>query len=459
MIIKIIDNSPKNGKNGTATGAVNYVLSSRDWKGNLRDNEPEILDGDADYTRLVDSIVKNEHKCISGAICFAPDEKLTKEQKLEVIEEFKRTFLGNMKDRVNCLFVEHREDDGDHIHFIINKIDLKTNKAYNPFPPGSQTMDLRKCFTTIQNHKYGFNQVIADPMKLILSNGEKKAKLYGDYKTKFSKLFDKENLHKACVDLVKKGVVKNKDELVKFLQEEMGYKIYSNKNNIVVYNDNVKMVLKGSIYQNNDLSYKEIKDGFDKWKQGKANNDVDIGKQLEQLNRLVKLRDDYNEKRFTAKPSKQVKFKNLPITDGGSSSGGSAGGVRPGSPTLPPTEQPKTVSSPVLEGSSELMSAKNSNGQGSSSENSPRGATAGGSSSGASGGSAVFVSTSAIDTAKAKLANATTLEEKLKAQYELSKAMADYESQMASAKAEDEKRLLAEQELKRLSELNKEVKL
>lgn len=222
------------------------------------------------------------------------------------------------------------------------------------------------------------------------------------------------------------------------------------------------MVLKGSIYQNNDLSYKEIKDGFDKWKQGKANNDVDIGKQLEQLNRLVKLRDDYNEKRFTAKPSKQVKFKNLPITDGGSSSGGSAGGVRPGGPTLPPTEQQTRASSPVLEGSSELMSAKNSNGQGSSSENSPRGATAGGSSSGASGGSggsAVFVSTSAIDTAKAKLANAKTLTERIQAQYELSKAIAEHDTAMASAKAEDEKRLLAEQELKRLAELNKEIKL
>lgn len=71
----------------------------------------------------------------------------------------------------------------------------------------------------------------------------------------------------------------------------------------------------------------------------------------------------------------------------------------------------------------------------------------------------MFVSTSAIDTAKAKLANAKTLTERIQAQYELSKAIAEHDTAMASAKAEDEKRLLAEQELKRLAELNKEIKL
>ena len=459
MIIKIIDNSPKNGKNGTATGAVNYVLSMKDWKGNDRDNKPEILDGDADYTKLVDSIVKNQHKCISGVIGFAPDEHLTREQKLELIEEFKNTFLGNMKDRVNCLFVEHKEDDGDHIHFIINRIDLKTGKAYNPFSPGDTTMELRDCFMKIQRQKYGFNQVVADPMKLILKNGEKKAKLYSDYKTKFSNLFDKENIHKACIDLVKKGVVNNKEELVSFLQNEMGYKLYSNQNNIVILKNKEKIVLKGSIYQNNSLSYTKIKDDFDKWKQNKANSDVDINKQLEKLNRLVKSRDGYNEKRYTATPSKEVKFKNLPTR-----TRNELQAVRPGSPTLPPTQQAKTVSSPVLEGSSEPMAVKNSNGQGSSSENSPRGANTTafrsiGSSSIGGGGGSLNVSTSAIETAKAKLASAITWAERIQAQQELSKAMADYEFNLATARSENEKQALAELEQKRIAELNKENKL
>ncbi|MBG0863713.1 relaxase/mobilization nuclease domain-containing protein [Burkholderia sp. 9779_493] len=424
MIIKIIDNSPKKGKNGTATGAVNYVLSSHDHKKNERDFEPVVLDGDPQLTKDIDLLCsKFEHKCISGVISFAPDEKLTHEQKLQLIKEFKNTFLGNMKDRVNCLFVEHKEHDGEHIHFIINKIDLETGLAYNPFNPGDTTKELKECFVKIQNAKHGFNQVVADPYKLKLSNGEKKAKLYSEYKTKFSNLYTKENIHKACVDLIKNGVVKNKEELVKFLQEDMGYKLYNNQSNIVILKDNTKIVLKGAIYQNNNNSYADIRKGFVDWKQGKA-NEVDITKQIEKLNRLVKVRDDFNEGRYTAKQHKEVKFKNVSNKQAETSSRT----VSPGRTTQPPTQQPKAGSSPVSGGSSEPMQAKTSNGQGFTGANEGRSADttafraigAGGSLGGAM----------AVAKAKSKLANAKTIEERINAEYELAIAQAEYEKQL-----------------------------
>ena len=89
MIIKLIDNSRKNGKNGTATGAVNYVLSSKDWKGEKRECEPRVLEGNPQLTKDIDMLVKNnEQKCISGVIAFAKNEKLTDEQKRELIKDF-----------------------------------------------------------------------------------------------------------------------------------------------------------------------------------------------------------------------------------------------------------------------------------------------------------------------------------------------------------------------------------
>ncbi|HDR9191927.1 TPA: relaxase/mobilization nuclease domain-containing protein [Burkholderia vietnamiensis] len=424
MIIKIIDNSPKNGKNGTATGAVNYVLSSHNHKHEERDFEPVVLDGDPQTTKDIDLICsKFEHKCVSGVLAFSPDEKLTHEQKLELIKEFKKTFLGNMKDRVNCLFVEHKEHDGEHIHFIINKVDLETGKAFNPFPPGAITKELKECFVKIQNAKHGFNQVVADPYKLKLSDGEKKAKLYSDYKTKFSNLYTKENIHKACVDLIRNGVVKNKEELVKFLQEDMGYKLYNNQSNIVILKDNTKIVLKGAIYQNNNTSYQDIRKGFVEWKQGKA-NEIDINKQIEQLNKLVKLRDDFNEKRYTAKPHKEVKFKHV----SNRATETSSRTVSPGRTTQPPTQQSKGGSSPVSGGSSNPMQAKTSNGQGSTGANEGRSAEttafraigAGGSLGGAM----------AVAKAKSKLANAKTIEERINAEYELAIAQAEYDKQL-----------------------------
>lgn len=424
MIIKIIDNSPKKGKNGTATGAVNYVLSSHDHKKNERDFEPVVLDGDPQLTKDIDLLCsKFEHKCISGVISFAPDEKLTHEQKLQLIKEFKNTFLGNMKDRVNCLFVEHKEHDGEHFHFIINKIDLETGKAYNPFNPGDTTKELKECFVKIQNAKHGFNQVVADPYKLKLSNGEKKAKLYSEYKTKFSNLYTKENIHKACVDLIKNGVVKNKDELVKFLQEDMGYKLYNNQSNIVILKDNAKIVLKGAIHQNNNNSYADIRKSFVDWKQGKA-NEVDINKQIEKLNRLVKVRDEHNEKRYTAKPHKEVKFKNVSSRPTETSSRT----VSPGRTTQPPTQQPKAGSSPVSGGSSEPMQAKTSNGQGFTGANEGRSADTTAFRAIAGGGS--LGGAMAVAKAQSKLANAKTIEERVNAEYELAIAVAEYNKQL-----------------------------
>ncbi|MBY4720425.1 relaxase/mobilization nuclease domain-containing protein [Ralstonia mannitolilytica] len=456
MIIKLIDNSRKNGKNGTATGAVNYVLSSKDWKGEKRECEPMVLEGNPQLTKDIDMLVKNnEQKCISGVIAFAKNEKLTDEQKRELIKDFEKTFLGNMRGRVNCLYVEHKEEDGEHIHFIINKIDLKTNRSYNPFSPGKITKELRECFTAIQNNKYGFNQVIADPMKTILSNGEKKAKLYSDYKNKFASLYDKVNIDKACKDLVRKGVVKDKEGLVKFLQEDMGYKLYNNRNNIVILKDNAKIVLKGGIYQSGSLSYKEIKDGFDKWKQEQGNK-IDIDSRLEKLNKLVNLRDEYNSDRYKARPSKPVVFKNLPKQGKAQNELGTAQSSRT---TLPPTQAGKTAQTASYEDKpNHAQPTSNSNNKAGGGSTGSSGGSGGGSSNGG-GASGSNVSRSAIETAKGKLANATTWEERMRAQYELSKAERDYEFACASAIAEENKRLLAEQEQKRIEELNKEIKL
>lgn len=52
---------------GPSASAVNYCLSDYDHKGNLREVKPEILLGDAEYTKSLDSIAK---KATSGVIAF-----------------------------------------------------------------------------------------------------------------------------------------------------------------------------------------------------------------------------------------------------------------------------------------------------------------------------------------------------------------------------------------------------
>jgi len=413
MIIKIFKSS------GSATSAVNYVLSDKDWTGEKRHAEPKILSGDSHFTKMLDETIKNksQNKCISGAIAFADGENLEEKQKQEFIKEFEKTFFGNMDGKVNCLYVEHKEKNSFHIHFIINTIDLESKKVYNPFPPGDLTFKLKDSFCALQNHKFGFNQIVANPLKTKYSSNEIRASQYEKIKANFSQLDDKLNFDKACKGLVRQGIIKNRGELINFIENEQDLKVHRQGQDYisVTLKGGKQIRLKGWIDQNTDLSYKQIKENFEQWKQTQANN-IDVAKTEATLNKLIQIRNDYNEKRFKATPQRSdikiVRGLDKPQTPTRSA------------PTPNPTPSEKTAQNPVKPVLSQVQAIRNQASQVPSGTNATRSAT-GRALGGAGTPTAAISAGSAVDRAKARLANAKTIEERIQAEFELAVAIAN----------------------------------
>lgn len=315
MIIRIFDNKKDGVKyKPLATGAVNYVLSEKDWKGDVRSVKPRILEGDPHFTKELDKYAeKYSQPSISGSINFAKGEEITEEQKKQLLADFKENFLDVMESNANILFVEHRDKGNLEIHFVINCLAMmKDGKTlyYNPFPPkrnkdgsfngqDSMTTDLKDTFCKLKNHEFGFKQIIEDPSKTRLTNGEKKARQFN--KEDFINL-DKTKLDKAMKSIVKDGTVKNRDELLKFLHST-GYKVKTGTDYISIaikQEDGTEKFsrFRNGIYARNDeQSYKEAKKEFKEAKD-KTLTDQDIEKLQKQLERIVQIRSLHNVKRF-----------------------------------------------------------------------------------------------------------------------------------------------------------------
>lgn len=286
-------------RSGSIKSAINYFLSEKNSKKELRPHPPEIIKGDKALSIEVGKLTEhNTRQTVSGTIAFAEGEQLTKSQMLEVIEQFEKTFFGNMKDRVNAIYVLHQEKDRFHIHYAIPRIDLQTGKSYNPFPPGDETAKLMKDFSAKINHEYGFNQVEEKPFKPQKSKTQhliSKGQFSDEVKTL---LKSKSNFDKACQDLVKQGIVKNRKELIGFLKSN-GYELSRiNKDFISIKNhDGQNIRLRGGIYSS-DANYSEIKEKAAKPSQPKPLTPFDAQKLNSRIEWAISKRDEYNKGRY-----------------------------------------------------------------------------------------------------------------------------------------------------------------
>lgn len=305
MIIRIFKNT------SSAIGAVNYVLSEKDYTGKIRSVEPKILSGNPELTKQIDiySCSNFQHKSVSGVIAFADNEDITEKQKQELIDDFEKAFFGNAKDRVNALYVEHRDKGNLEIHFVINRVieTEKGAKSFNPFPPGKMTMDFKDCFCSLKNDVYGFNQIVENPLKTKFNVEEIKAISLNRHS--FKNLYDKIKIDKAIQDIVKNKIVKNKAELVKYLKDEIGLNVHRNGDDYIsIKTDNGKNIrLKGGIYSNHDnKNYSDVRIEYKEEKQKTFNKEETEKK----FNRILEARNNYNSKRYQLdKSSEAPKFK------------------------------------------------------------------------------------------------------------------------------------------------------
>lgn len=262
MIIKLFRHK------GPSASAVNYCMSDYDHTKKKREVSPRVLRGDPEYTKSLDKTTsKFSIQATSGVISFRDKENLTEGQKQKLIDDFEDTFIGTeLKNKVNCLYIEHWDKGNLEIHFIINNVAIDTKpKYFNPFPPGHQK--LSNAFAAKKNHEYGFEQIKQKSiLSLQHSSNEKKAleaKKDTGQKHNFYNLKTKTDLHKFLTNEIKQGNINNRQELIEFIQNDLQLELsrvgteYISIKSTDPNKQNIR--LRGDIYSDKgDKPYKEL---------------------------------------------------------------------------------------------------------------------------------------------------------------------------------------------------------
>jgi MobA/VirD2-like, nuclease domain len=238
------------GKNKVSR-VVNYVTGKKDANGNIRLGVT-VLRGDPKSVIAVGSGLSFETKYSAAIIAFHQEDQPTDEEINEVLDQFEKTcFAGLDRDRFSFLSVRHDEEKGGcHIHVVINKVDLKTGKHFNPAPPGWMTLfdPLRDHF----NYKYGWVRPDDPKRKRPLQLGNMTSVIkHVNPKIRLTRAHVKQNLHTVLHKRVKSEQIQDRNEMIEDIKE-LGFKITRKGENyltVIEENSGHKFRLKGKIYE------------------------------------------------------------------------------------------------------------------------------------------------------------------------------------------------------------------
>ncbi|GAA8860964.1 hypothetical protein DUHN8_15440 [Helicobacter pylori] len=113
---------------GDGDGSVNYLLNERVEQGTAK-----VLKGDANLTKSLLLSLTQKHKACVGCLSFE-EPNIDESLKYELMESFENALLTQkMQGRYNILWVEHTDKGRLELNFVIPKIDLERQKAFNPY--------------------------------------------------------------------------------------------------------------------------------------------------------------------------------------------------------------------------------------------------------------------------------------------------------------------------------------
>jgi len=265
MIVRFFNTGTSNGES-----AVRYLMRATDHAGNTRPEAPEVLEGSPEETLAIINSVGRVHKFASGCLAFRPEEKPTKAQLFNILDQFKAVVApGLAPEQFNALFVLHHEapdpksgQSGFHVHFLLpmtllGGVNAKgkrlAGKRWNPHPPGRQTIEVMSLFTQITNHVNGWQPFQEKPTRVGMDSLWRKA-THLDQKRKI------EILHAEVLKAIKGEQVHNRQELMTFMEDELGLTVTraSEKTVSVKFPGTHKAVrLRGAAYEYS-TDYKQI---------------------------------------------------------------------------------------------------------------------------------------------------------------------------------------------------------
>lgn len=122
---------------GTGGAAINYLLRL-DYPGR-KESPPEVLRGDPALTRALIDSQDRQWKFSAGVLSWGPEDVVTPEQESRLMDDFENTaFAGLEPDQFSILWVRHSHAGHHELHFVTPRMELRTGKALNAFPPGWQ---------------------------------------------------------------------------------------------------------------------------------------------------------------------------------------------------------------------------------------------------------------------------------------------------------------------------------
>ena len=295
---------------GSATSAVNYLLSDVDHEGHERTVLPEILFGDpTSFVAIADS-TKRQHKYTSGVIAFRDNEHITPDQLTSVIKAFRSTFLPGLKVDENFadFWVMHREKGNLELHFLYVNTEISSGSQLNIHPPGETNIRFFNTFTSVINHTFGFAQVVADPLKEALKPFEPRTSPNGKkYKKDGESLGTK--LHKQILD----GRISNRDQLLNFITD---HKVEVNRVGgdyitVIVPGAKKGIRLHGELFKENG-NYQQVIDAHHQSKVPLFLNQEQAEHKQRALAHHIQQRFEFNKKRYLSpkRSSKNAKFSN-----------------------------------------------------------------------------------------------------------------------------------------------------
>lgn len=257
MIVRFFNTGTSNGES-----PVRYLMRATDHEGNIRPEAPVVLEGSPEATVAIINSITRKHKYASGCLAFRADEKPTKAELLNILDQFKAVVAPGLEpEQFNALFVLHQEATdpktglaGFHVHFVLpmtllggtnTKGQRLAGKRWNPHPPGQQTIEVMSLFTQITNHEHGWKPVQAKPTRVGMDSMWRKA-------THLNQKGKVDLLHKEVLKAIKTGAVADRRGLMNFMEDELGLTVTraSDKTVSVKFPGSAKAVrLKGPAYE------------------------------------------------------------------------------------------------------------------------------------------------------------------------------------------------------------------
>ncbi len=298
---------------GDGDGSVNYLLNERVEQGTAK-----VLKGDANLTKSLLLSLTQKHKACVGCLSFE-ESNIDESLKYELMESFENALLTeSMQNRYNILWVEHTDKGRLELNFVIPKIDLERQKAFNPY---YHKVDLKRIDTWKDciNLKHNFT----NPKDL-----EKQHNIQ-QHQTKNPKnkelLATYEKLDKLIQDNLGK-LFNSRDDIINFLKDNQCEINRQGKDYISVKlpNEPKAKRLKGFYYHETFRTITDIREQLSEVRQRESqreypnsqranNNHAELLRELEnKLHRHIEYKQRYYERLHQADPSNPRDLKEQP---------------------------------------------------------------------------------------------------------------------------------------------------